>query len=60
MSCHRIMLSKASELLVLGLQRGGESCGVHRMISEMAEPNWVKPTGFVEDMGQNNLAKEFF
>ena len=26
----------------------------------MAEPNWVKPTGFVEDMGQNNLAKEFF
>ena len=52
--------SEASELLVLGLQRGGESRCSLPMVSNMAGPIWMRLSGFVEDRGQSNLAKEFF
>ena len=39
---------------------GGESCSSLPMISNMAEPIWVKLLGIVEDMVESDLAKEFF
>ena len=47
-------------LLVLGLQRGGESRCVALIDSNVAEPIWTKLSGVLEDRVQNVLAKDFF
>ena len=33
--------------------------GLDYIISKMAEPQWARLSGFGEDIGQNNLEKEF-
>ena len=39
--------SEASEAFGNGLERGGQSCALEFMISNMAEPNWVKLSGII-------------
>ena len=55
-----INLDQRKRVLVLDVWRVGESWCVCLMISEMAGPIWVKLSGVVKYVRENDLAKEFF
>ena len=44
----------------MGLKRGGQSCALEFMISNTAVPNWVKLSGIIYGIRENDLLKEFF
>ena len=44
----------------IGHQGEGQSCCMLPMISNMAEPIWVKLSGIIEHSAENDLLKDFF
>ena len=51
---------RAMRAFGIGLEGGGKSSCQEFMISYMAEPNWVKLSGIILKIQENDLAKEFF